>query len=59
MGEVAARQLFHLPAQSFLTGREVDPETLRYAELGNEVSSMVKQNPESAAQLLRRWVEED
>ena len=46
-------------SHSFLTGREVDPETLRYAELGNEVSSMVKQNPESAAQLLRRWVEED
>ena len=45
-------------SETFLTGREVDDETLRYRELGNEVSKLVEADPEGAAQLIRRWVED-
>lgn len=43
-------------SETFLTGREVDDETLRYQELGTEVSKLVEADPEGAAQLIRRWV---
>lgn len=43
---------------SFLTGREVDDDTLRYQELSREVSKLVQQDPEGAAELVRRWVED-
>ena len=43
--------------ESMLVGREVDEETLRYQELGTEVSKMVEEDPEGAAQLIRRWID--
>ena len=43
---------------SFLTGREVDDDTLRYQELSREVSNLVQQDPEGAAELVQRWIEE-
>lgn len=43
---------------SFLTGREVDDDTLRYQELSREVSKLVQQDPEGAAELVRRWIED-
>lgn len=45
-------------SESFLAGREVDERTLRYQELGNEVSKLVEGDPRGAATLLRQWVEE-
>jgi flagellar biosynthesis/type III secretory pathway M-ring protein FliF/YscJ len=41
-----------------LTGKEVDEQTLRYQELGEEVSKMVDADPAGAAELVRRWVED-
>ena len=46
------------PSESLLAGKEVDPETLRYQELGHEVSKMVVGNPDAAAELIRRWIED-
>ena len=46
-------------SDSILTGREVDDDTLRYQELGEEVSKLVESDPEGTAALIRRWVEED
>lgn len=43
---------------SLLTGHEVDDETLRFQELGREVSKLVEEDPESSAQLIRRWIHE-
>ncbi len=43
---------------SLLTGKEVDPESLRYQELGTEVTKMVERDPQGAAELIRRWVTE-
>ncbi|RME39396.1 MAG: hypothetical protein D6788_05530 [Planctomycetota bacterium] len=45
------------PSESMLTGKEVDPETLRYQELGAEVAKMVEEDPDGAADLIRRWLE--
>jgi len=45
-------------SESLLAGKEVDPETLRYQELGHEVSKMVVGNPDAAAELIRRWIED-
>jgi flagellar biosynthesis/type III secretory pathway M-ring protein FliF/YscJ len=45
-------------SDTFLTGHEVDDDTLRYQELGREVSQLVADDPESAAHLLRRWIGE-
>ncbi len=45
-------------SDSLLTGKEVDGETLRYKELGSEVAKMVEGDPEAAAELIRRWVED-
>lgn len=45
-------------SESFLAGREVDERTLRYQELGTEVTKMVEGDPRGAATLLRQWVEE-
>jgi len=41
--------------EGLLVGQEVDEETLRYSQLGEQVSKMVETDPESAAELLRRW----
>lgn len=43
---------------SLLTGKEVDPETLRSEELGREVSKMIERNPAGAADLINRWVQD-
>lgn len=45
-------------SESFLAGREVDERTLRYHELGAEVTKMVEGDPRGAATLLRQWVED-
>lgn len=45
-------------SESVLLGREVDDETVRYAQLGEEVSRMVDDDPEGAADLIRRWVDD-
>jgi flagellar biosynthesis/type III secretory pathway M-ring protein FliF/YscJ len=45
-------------SDSVLTGREVDDDTLRFQELGDEVAKLVESDPEGTAALLRRWVEE-
>ena len=41
---------------SMLTGKEVDENTLRHQELGDEVARMVSADPKAAAELIRRWV---
>jgi len=41
---------------SMLTGKEVDEDTLRHQELGDEVARMVSADPKAAAELIRRWV---
>lgn len=43
---------------SLLTGQEVDGEALRFQELGEEVSSLIKEDPEGTAHLIRRWIAE-
>ena len=45
-------------SDSLLTGREIDESTLRWQELGREVTRMVEEDPESAAELVKRWVDE-
>ncbi len=46
-------------SDSVLTAKEVDEATVRFEELGDEVSKMVDQDPDGAANLIRRWVEAD
>ena len=43
--------------EGLLVGQEVDEETLRFSQLGEQVSKMVDTNPETAAELIRRWTE--
>lgn len=45
-------------SETTLTAREVDDDTLRFQELGTEVSKLVEADPEGAAQLIRRWIED-
>ncbi|MCP4250802.1 MAG: hypothetical protein GY778_27505, partial [bacterium] len=45
--------------EGFLEGQEVDESTLRVRNLSDQVSRMVEDDPETAADLLRRWVEGD
>jgi flagellar biosynthesis/type III secretory pathway M-ring protein FliF/YscJ len=42
-----------------LEGQEVDDDTLRFKQLGEQVSRMVDDSPQVAADLLRRWVDAD
>ncbi len=44
------------PTDAFLVGREVDDESLRSVELTKEVAKMVEEDPQGAAELLRRWL---
>lgn len=44
---------------SMLAAKEVDPATLKYQEIGDEVARMVEEDPQGGAQLIRRWVEEE
>jgi len=46
-------------SESFLTAKEVDDDTVRHHELSEEVSRMVQEDPEGAANLIRRWIEGD
>ncbi|MCL2647872.1 MAG: hypothetical protein FWD61_12805 [Phycisphaerales bacterium] len=39
-----------------LTGIELDDETLQSRKLVDEVSTMIKENPENAASLVKRWL---
>jgi flagellar biosynthesis/type III secretory pathway M-ring protein FliF/YscJ len=38
-----------------LVGQEVDEDTLRFTQLGDEVTKMVESDPTTAADLIRRW----
>ena len=43
-------------SKSLLSGQELEPEALRFQELGAEVSKMVEKDPEGSAGLVRRWM---
>ncbi len=45
-------------SETMLAGREVDENTMRYQEIGEEVARLVEADPTSAAQLLQRWVQD-
>jgi flagellar biosynthesis/type III secretory pathway M-ring protein FliF/YscJ len=42
--------------EAVLTGIELDDETLQSRKMVDEVSTMVKENPENAAALVKRWM---
>jgi len=42
-----------------LQGKEVDEETLKFKQLGEQVSRIVEDSPQVAADLLTRWVNSD
>ncbi len=44
------------PTEGYLVGQELDEQTLRYRNLSEQVSRMVDDDPEIAADLIRRWV---
>jgi flagellar biosynthesis/type III secretory pathway M-ring protein FliF/YscJ len=46
-------------SEGLLVGQEVDEDTLRFTQLGAQVSKMVETDPETAAELIRRWSETD
>jgi len=45
-------------SSGFLIGRELGEEALRAQELNSEVARMVEEDPEGAAELIRRWIED-
>ena len=45
-------------SESMLAGREVEPEALRYQELGHEIGKMVGQDSEGTAGLVQRWIDD-
>jgi flagellar biosynthesis/type III secretory pathway M-ring protein FliF/YscJ len=42
--------------EAVLTGIELDDETLQSRKMVDEVSTMIKENPENAAALVKRWM---
>ena len=42
--------------EAVLTGIELDDETLASRKMVDEVSTMIKENPENAAALVKRWM---
>ncbi len=42
--------------EAVLTGIELDDETLQSRKMVDEVSMMIKENPENAAALVKRWM---
>jgi len=46
-------------SEGLLVGQEVDEQTLRYSQLGEQVNEMVVADPATAAELVRRWAESD
>jgi flagellar biosynthesis/type III secretory pathway M-ring protein FliF/YscJ len=49
MGEVGT-------ADPSLDGLELDPEAIRSQQVAQQVTSLVKENPDSAAALVKRWL---
>ena len=45
-------------ADSSLTGLELDEEAIRSQQVVKQVSSLVKENPDSAAAMVKRWLNE-
>ncbi len=45
-------------SSGFLVGRELGEDALRAQELSSEVARMVEEDPEGAAELIRKWIEE-
>ena len=43
-------------SDAMLDGMELNEETVRTSQMVDQVSTMVKQNPEAAAALVRRWL---
>lgn len=46
-------------SQSTLAGQEVQPDALRYQELGQEVAKMVEQDSVGTAGLVQRWIDDN
>lgn len=46
-------------SEGVLVGQEVDEETLRLGNYTEQVSKMVEDDPDTAAELLQRWAEQD
>ena len=46
-------------SETLLIAREIDDQTLRFQQLGEEVSKLVESDPEGAAGLIRRWLDND
>lgn len=46
-------------SEGVLEGQEVDEESLRFQNYAEQVSKMVEENPDTAAELLQRWAEQD
>ena len=42
--------------EAVLTGIELDDETIQSRKMVDEVSTMIKENPENAASLVKRWM---
>ena len=45
--------------EGLLVGQEIDEDTLKFTQLGEQVSEMVEADPVVAADMIRRWVESD
>jgi flagellar M-ring protein FliF len=46
------------PTQPILEGHEVDEDTLKNQQIIEQVSNLVKDDPDAAASMLRKWIEE-
>ena len=44
--------------EGYLVGQEVDEDTVRYQNLSQQVSKMVEEDPQGAAELIRQWMSE-
>ena len=42
---------------AMLDGMELDEETIRAQQMVQQVSTMVKENPDAAANLVKRWLD--
>lgn len=45
-------------SESLLVAQEVDDDTLRYQQIGEEVIKLVEADPEGAAKLIKRWMDD-
>lgn len=46
------------PTEPILEGREVDEQTLKSQQIIEQVNSLVKDDPDAVASMLRKWIEE-